>query len=132
MIDSDTGGYEEAIGCYNKAIELEPDYFQAWNNKGLAFLERDKREYEYKYKRAIECFDTAIKYFEKAKINPKEYIYYRLSEDRADTYNNLDVCYYELRDYDKAIECFEKADEINKHDKLAETNRTVTRGKIKE
>ena len=30
------GKYEEAIKCYDKAIEIDPNYADAWNNKGLA------------------------------------------------------------------------------------------------
>ena len=27
---------EEAIECYNQAIEIDPEYALAWNNKGIA------------------------------------------------------------------------------------------------
>lgn len=30
------GNYEEAIKCYDKAIELDPNYSLAWGNKGEA------------------------------------------------------------------------------------------------
>lgn len=26
--------YEEAIDCYNQAIQIDPNYASAWNNKG--------------------------------------------------------------------------------------------------
>jgi|GEM_PF-1650934 len=53
------GKYDEAILCYNKAIQLNPVDFLSWNNKGviLAVLGRDQE--------AITCFDEVIK------INPK-------------------------------------------------------------
>ena len=50
--------YDEAIQCFNKAIELNPSYELAWNNKGTA-LYMLKR-----YKEAIKCFDEVLK------INP--------------------------------------------------------------
>ena len=28
--------YEEAIACFERAIELKPDYADAWHNKGVA------------------------------------------------------------------------------------------------
>jgi len=47
--------YEEAIQCYDKAIELDPNYADAWNNKGLAFDSLDKHEEALKlYEKAIE------------------------------------------------------------------------------
>ena len=30
------GKYDEAIKCYDKAIEIDPDDADTWNNKGLA------------------------------------------------------------------------------------------------
>ena len=30
------GRYDEAIKCYDKAIEIDPNDADAWNNKGLA------------------------------------------------------------------------------------------------
>ena len=50
--------YNEAIQCFNKAIELNPSYELAWNNKGttLYMLKR--------YNEAIKCFDEVLK------INP--------------------------------------------------------------
>ncbi len=46
--------FEEALECLDKAIEIEPNYAQAWANKGAVMqgLER--------YEEAIECFDKAI------------------------------------------------------------------------
>lgn len=31
------GQYQDAIKCYNRAIELNPEYIEAWNNLGLSF-----------------------------------------------------------------------------------------------
>jgi len=45
--------YEEAIACFERAIELKPDYADAWHNKGVALdaLGRQK-EARAAYKRA--------------------------------------------------------------------------------
>jgi tetratricopeptide (TPR) repeat protein len=48
------GEYSVAIWCYDKALELDPDFAWAWNNKGV--LLRDAGKYDL----AIECFDNAI------------------------------------------------------------------------
>ena len=31
--------FQEAIVCYDKALEVNPKYAQAWYNKGSAFLQ---------------------------------------------------------------------------------------------
>lgn len=46
--------YEDAISDYNHAIDLNPSYISAWNNKGIA-LYRLKR-----YEEAINCYDKAL------------------------------------------------------------------------
>lgn len=48
------GKYAEAIECYDKAIEIAPNFTYAWYNKGLALY------YTGKYNEAIKCFDKAL------------------------------------------------------------------------
>jgi hypothetical protein len=31
-------GYSQAIHCYDKATQLNSDYFEAWNNKGVVYM----------------------------------------------------------------------------------------------
>ncbi len=38
------GQYEYAIKCYTHAIELDPDFIEAWNNIGLSLLKLGKIE----------------------------------------------------------------------------------------
>jgi len=49
------GRYEEALGLYDKAIEINPQYAQAWYNKGVALDRLGK------YEEALDAFDRAIK-----------------------------------------------------------------------
>ena len=42
--------YQEAIECFDKSIELEPNYSKAYENKGAAL-----------YEEAIKCCNKAIK-----------------------------------------------------------------------
>lgn len=46
--------HEEAINCYDKALQFDPKYTNAWNNKGYT-LGRLR-----KYAAAIECFNKAL------------------------------------------------------------------------
>ena len=48
------GRQEEAIRCYDKALEIEPRAPQAWNNKGSALSALDRNE------DALRCYDKAL------------------------------------------------------------------------
>ena len=45
--------YSEAIKLYEKSVKIKPDFWQAINNKGLAYFEKDD-------------INQSIKFFEKA------------------------------------------------------------------
>lgn len=51
--------FDEAIKAYDKAIEINPQFAEAWNNKGVALKARHHDE------DAIKAYDEAIK------LNPK-------------------------------------------------------------
>ena len=55
------GKYEDALECYDRAIELDPDFADAWNIRGLVlhYLGREEE--------AQKCFEEAEKI-----INPKK------------------------------------------------------------
>lgn len=46
--------YSEALTAYNKAIEMRPDYWEAWKDKGKALYELKK------YREALAAYDQAI------------------------------------------------------------------------
>ncbi|WP_017305120.1 tetratricopeptide repeat protein [Spirulina subsalsa] len=48
------GSFEQAIAAWEKAIELKPDYYQAWGNRGLGLKNLSR------YSEAIESYDRAI------------------------------------------------------------------------
>lgn len=53
--------YYDAIECYEKAIEINPKYAEAWYNKGNAFMNLRRIEKNInRYNDAIQCFDQAI------------------------------------------------------------------------
>lgn len=47
------GKFEEALSCFDKALEINPNYAEAWNNKGLALGKLGR------YQEALECYDKA-------------------------------------------------------------------------
>jgi len=81
----DSANYNKAIEYYQKAIETDSTYFDAYHNLGNTFAH-------------ILDFDKAIEYYNKAISIKKE----------ADTYFSLGNVYSEKKDYDKAIEMFKK------------------------
>jgi tetratricopeptide (TPR) repeat protein len=81
------GDYDRAIADYDQAIQLQPDYAEAYNNRGVAY--RNKGDYD----RAIASFDQAI----------------QLQPDLAEAYNNRGNAYASKGDYDRAIADYDQA-----------------------
>ena len=74
-----------AIEDYNKAIELKPEAVEPYNNRGVAYCDKND------YTRAIHDFSKAI----------------QLRPALAVPYNNRGAAYYNKGDYTRAIENYE-------------------------
>ena len=86
----DKGDFDKAIKDFTTTIEIKPDFFGAYNNRGIAYRRKGD-------------FDTAIQNYDKAiEIKP----------DYAEAYNNRGIAYGEKRDFDTAIQNYDKAIEI--------------------
>ncbi|NLE27081.1 MAG: tetratricopeptide repeat protein [Clostridiaceae bacterium] len=116
-----SGHHDQAIQCFDRALETEPKYAHAWNSKGdvLADLGR--------YNEAIQCYDRALEIdpkYAKAWSNKgialKNFGRYAeaiqcydraLKRDpkHADTWYNKGAALYDLGRYDEAIQCFDRA-----------------------
>ena len=117
--------YEEAIEDYNKAIELNPDWWDLYSNRADCYKKHEQ------YEEALEDYSKAIE------LSPDLSLLYR---DRADCYKELEQyeeaisgyseaikikpdsdysyqkrgqCYQKLEQYSKAIKDFTKAIEID-------------------
>lgn len=128
------GNYKEGIEIFDEILSADPSYYDAWYYKGKAY--RDLGESE----NAILCLDKAIE------INPKfrEAVYLRnqishsLGESIDKNYDNnqiaspivseserlndLGVNYYNMADYDTAIQYFNKALEVDPNSTLYYNN----------
>ena len=138
------GDYENAIAEYSQAIQLEPDYASAYNNRGVAY------SYLNEYKKAITDFQKVmelnpddafafnnrglvyqdLKEYEKAIVNYKKAI--ELQPDYADAYYNRGNTYHDLKEYEKAIADYTKATELNPACTDAYLNRGIIYKKLKE
>ncbi len=104
------GKIEEAIYHYNEAIRLNPFYADAYNNRGVVYVEMGQ------YKKALEDFNKSIQCYANA-INNKnkvsfsigpseEVISVRINSLLAGAYNNRGITYFNLGDYMNAINDF--------------------------
>ena len=71
-----SGEYEKAIDCFDKAIELDPNYALAYRNRGNAYKDLGR------YERAIEDYDKAIE----------------LDPDDDDAYDNREIARSKLEE----------------------------------
>jgi tetratricopeptide (TPR) repeat protein len=87
----DQGKHQEAIKCFDKAIEIEPNDIDAWNGKGNALYCLGK------YDEAIRCYDKALD------IDPND----------TDVWYNKGNALNDKEKYEKAIKGYNKYLEIN-------------------
>lgn len=85
------GRYEEAIACYDKALEIDPSLASAWSNKGNSLHNLGR------YEQAVACHDKAVE------IDPS----------LANAWSNKGVTLGVLGRYEEAIACYDKALEID-------------------
>ena len=85
------GHFDEAIKCYDKALEINPQLAEAWLNKGISLVKFGR------FDDAIKCYDRALE------INPQY----------AETWSNKGNSLGCLGRFDEAIKCYDKALEIN-------------------
>jgi|GEM_PF-3805091 len=102
------GDLDGAIADYTKAIELKPDYAEAYNNRGIAWV--DKGEYD----KAIEDFSRAVE----------------LKPDLAQAYYNRGNAWANKGEYDRAIEDYTKAIELKPDYAAAYNNRGFARAEM--
>lgn len=97
------GNPDQAITDYTKALELNPKFASAYNNRGAAYAQKGQ-------------FDKAITDYTRAlEINPKY----------AEAYNNRGAAYRQKGKYDQAITDLNQALEINPGYANAYYNRAV-------
>lgn len=94
---------EKAIADYTKAINFNPKFATAYNNRGGTYLELDNKQ------KAIDDFTEAIE----------------IDGKLVEAYNNRGIAYSDLDDKQKAINDFNKAIQIDRRYRNAYNNRGV-------
>ncbi len=92
----DTSKYENAILCYDKAIEIDPKHCVAWERKAMVCAALGRHE------EAVRCFDKAIEI-----ESPKGDDWYL-----ASIWGWKGSAYEHLKKYDEAKECFKNSKKI--------------------
>ena len=94
--------YAKAIASYDKALELKPDYHEAWNNRGIALGNLGRLE------EAIASYDKALE------IKP----------DKDEAFYNKACCYALQSQIDQAIQNLQQAINLNpdKYREMAKTD----------
>lgn len=136
------GQYDLALKAFEKAIELKPDFAEAWNNKGILLgkLDRDGEALS-AFEKAIDLkpdyaeawlnrgvsldslgrLDEALKSYDRAiEIKP----------DAAETWSNKGVTLYNLKRQAEAVKSYERAIELKPDLAEAWNNKGISLGKL--
>jgi Flp pilus assembly protein TadD len=95
---------KKAIKYLNKAIKLQPDYADAYNERGIAFTQLGQKQ------KAIEDFNKAIS------LNPQD----------ANFYNNRGIVYFQLGQYQRTIDDYNVVIRLKPDNANAYNNRGVS------
>jgi predicted O-linked N-acetylglucosamine transferase (SPINDLY family) len=116
--------YDEALRCYDRAVQIKPNYAEAHYNRGLTLYELERFDDAVaSYDKALELLpDYAAAYnnrgvalrklerLEEAVLSHERAIV--LKPDYAAAYNNRGVALHELNRFDEALACFTRAVEL--------------------
>lgn len=125
LIYHQEGMYKKSIEACEKALELQPDYAEAYNNICAAYNQLGEWE------KALQACDSALMInpeYQLAKNNRQRSLLYidvhKTIEQNptSDGYINLGLMYYNEKQYKKSIKYFQKAVENDPKDSTAYNN----------
>lgn len=88
------GNFGEAIACWQRAVELQPDFADAYQQQGYVFQKQEE------FEQAISCYLKALE------INP----------NWAETHYNLGLCFVQQNRWSEAIAHFQEAIKLKPDD----------------
>jgi tetratricopeptide (TPR) repeat protein len=87
----DAGNYKAAIEAYTRAIEMDPDFAEAFDKRGISYTKI------LMYRKALKDFSKAID----------------LKKNNAEAFNHIGIIFYCLGEFEKSIAAYNKALEID-------------------
>ncbi|MEB3283185.1 MAG: tetratricopeptide repeat protein [Lyngbya sp.] len=119
------GCYDEAVEAYDRALQLDSQAVEVWNNRGVVLTKLQR------YHEAIASYEQALqlrseyadawnnrgvalgklKYYEAAVLSYDRAI--NLRENYVDAWNNRGFALAQLKRYEEAIDSYQKAAELN-------------------
>ena len=89
-----SGAYPSAIQAYTKAIELDSGFGLPYSNLALVYVQQGQ------YERAIDLYRRSIELLSD-------------SREKSISWNRLGTVYRQIKDYNKAVAAYQKADDLN-------------------
>jgi tetratricopeptide (TPR) repeat protein len=105
------GAYEPAIHAYLRSIKLENTFGRSYSNLALAYVQTGK------YYEAIKIYRRGIELL----VDQKE---------KAATWNRLGILYRQIKEYDHALEAYQRADLILPPDEAEKALEVRTEAKL--
>jgi len=105
----EAGDFVGAIASFDKAVKIKPDFYEAWNRRGVVLCDELQR-----YEEALTSFDKAIEF----------------KPDDDDAWYNRGIALDKLGEFEEAIASFDKAIEIKPDNDSAWSNRGLALGKL--
>ena len=93
LISNDVKNYQEANDCFNKAIKIDPNFAEAFYNLGNMCKDENYEEAKNLYRKAL-------------KIKP----------NYTNAYINLGIVSEYCNEFNEAVNCFQKAANLNQND----------------
>ncbi len=87
------GNYEKALGSYDRAIQINPDNYEAWYKKGRLCWELQRRD------EAVTCYERTLE----------------LKPDHYEAWRSLGTVLYSLQRYEEAVFSYDRALQIYPH-----------------
>ena len=102
------GKHNEAIQCFDKALEIDVNFSNSWLNKGFSLYHVGK------HSDAIQCYDKALE----------------IDANDVDAWYNKGNALYASGKYTEAIQCYDKALEIDPNNDFFNKNRNIVLKKL--
>ena len=121
----DQNDLPRAIGAYQKAVEAQDDFFEAYFNLGTIYQDQgDFEQAHAHYQKALQinpdlfqaCYNIGVVLQAQGKTQEAIAAYQQaiaLKPDFAEAYNNMGAALKTQGELNRAIECFQKATELN-------------------